>query len=36
MAQRHYPGETLGIIGSSISAAVLAQAAGKLSSSPRC
>ena len=30
MAQRHYPGETLGIIGSSISAAVLAQAAGKL------
>lgn len=30
MAQRHYPGETIGIIGSSISAAVLAQAAGKL------
>lgn len=30
MAQRHYPGETIGIIGSSLSAAVLAQAVGKL------
>lgn len=30
MAQRHYPGETLGIIGSSFSAAVLAQVAGTL------
>lgn len=30
MAQRHYPGETLGIIGSSLSAAILAQAAGRL------
>ena len=30
MANRHYPGETIGIIGQSISSALLAQAAGKL------
>lgn len=30
MPEKHYPGETVGIIGSSIHAALLAQAAGKL------
>lgn len=30
MPEKHYPGETVGIIGSSISSALLAQAAGKL------
>ena len=30
MAQRHLPGSTIGIIGSSLSAAVLAQTAGRL------
>ncbi|MGX7106547.1 ATP-grasp domain-containing protein [Hutsoniella sourekii] len=30
MSQRHYPGETLGIIGSSVASALLAQSAGKL------
>ncbi|MGY4105569.1 ATP-grasp domain-containing protein [Ignavigranum ruoffiae] len=30
MAQRHYPGETIGIIGESISSAILAQEAGRL------
>lgn len=30
MPERHYPGETIGIIGSSIASALLAQAAGRL------
>lgn len=30
MPEKHYPGETIGIIGSSIASALLAQAAGKL------
>lgn len=30
MSQKHFPGETLGIIGSSISSAILAQNAGKI------
>ena len=30
MSQKHFPGETLGIIGSSISSAILAQMAGKI------
>lgn len=30
MPERHYPGETIGIIGTTISSAMLAQAAGKL------
>ena len=30
MPEKHYPGATVGIIGSSVHAALLAQAAGKL------
>ena len=30
MPRKHYPGETVGIIGSSLSAAILAQEAGRL------